>query len=108
MIQGSMFRYKCRLHYYYIYMEKKKVSSAITLQRVSRGRAARFRVAKLRAREDFFRSHAPYALVMQRVFRAHKVRKANVRLARVLREMYIVRKEEAQFALVVRLQSMGR
>ena len=107
-ITGSIFRYKHRLHFYWIWWNKKRQRSAITIQRVTRGITGRKIVAEMRAREAYFLAHASSALKIQRVYRGHKLRRNNKRLSRVMREMYILRREEAEIAVAVRLQSIGR
>ena len=107
-IQGSFYRYKCRLHFYWIYIEKKQLAACKLIQRWARGCAGRAVATVIRGREAYFFINTPSAIQIQRVFRGHCTRKRANRVCRVLREMYIVRREESEWAVAVRLQCMAR
>jgi hypothetical protein len=103
-----MYRYKCRMHFYRMYLTKRLHYAATTLQRIHRGIVGRARGAKQRAYMNHFRANTPSAKMIQAAFRGHKVRRIRFDVALALREMYIARKLEAEVALAVRFQAGGR
>ena len=107
-IQGAIYRYRCRLHFYWIYFEKKKQSCATNIQRVHRGKAGRRRAMSQRTLRAAYFARSKYVVCMQRVIRGHQVRRRSILLAKRMREMYILRREEAELSIAVRFQSVGR
>jgi hypothetical protein len=84
-IQGSIYRYRCRMQFYRIYWTKKQYSSATTIQRVHRGKFGRRRAEAQRELQRAYLALSPYVVLIQRVIRGHKVRRLNVILAKRMR-----------------------
>jgi hypothetical protein len=108
VLQGAFTRYMARQFFYNIYRRKYIDHHATTIQRVYRGGMGRLRALSQKNDMKYFWASAPRALLIQRCFRGHKVRRRRFDVATALRHMYVQRKYEAEVALAVRFQAGGR
>ncbi|CAM9172589.1 unnamed protein product, partial [Ectocarpus fasciculatus] len=107
-IAGYLRRYKCRLRFYWIWMDKRKFASAVFIQRVYRGYRGRNKAKYARVRYDEYQALVPALTMLQAVVRGNQSRRQNVYVNEVLIELYSSRKREADVGLAVKFQSCGR
>lgn len=107
-IAGYLRRYKCRLRFYWIWMDRKRVASTVFVQRVFRGYRGRKRAKNARVKYNEYQTLIPAVKILQAVVRGNQSRRKNVYVNEVLIELYRSRKREADVGLAVRFQSCGR
>lgn len=80
----------------------------MAIQRVWRGYCGRVRAAAMRKQRQEMLTLTPHVLRLQKIFRGHRSRRINKYVAEVMREVYDVRRREAEVGIAVRFQSCGR
>lgn len=78
------------------------------IQRVYRGSKGRYKATLAYEARAEFLSCSPYALLIQQHVRAYLSRIKNTFISKSIREMYIIRRNEAYNGVVVRIQCLAR
>lgn len=108
LIQQYIKRYTMRLRFYRIWQKKLGTRCAIFIQRIQRGINGRKYAKFLKQKRETFLALSPYALLIQKNVRGYLCRIFNPQVSRSIREMYLLRRQEIEAAIAVRLQSHMR
>jgi hypothetical protein len=107
-IAGYLRRYKCRMRFYWMWMDKRMFACALFIQRGYRGYRGRIKAKMTRIRRAEYTALVPALMLLQAVVRGNGSRRRNIYVNEVLIELYGSRKREADVGLAVRLQSCAR
>lgn len=107
-ITAYLRRYRCRMHFYWMWIDKRRTSGAVFVQRAWRGILGRRRAEKARIRRGEYLRLAPAIIALQSVVRGKQSRRANTYVNEVLVQLYATRKREANVGMAVKFQSCGR
>jgi len=108
LLQAYMHRYKLRMHYYRLWRARVKHEKALMIQRNYRGLLGRHRADRRREELRLFYSLSPFGLCIQKAVRGYLCRCVHTKAAKLIREMYINRRKEAENGLAVKLQAQAR
>eukprot|EP00981_Chlorochromonas_danica_P004846 scaffold974_cov176-Ochromonas_danica.AAC.3 len=108
LIQGYLYRFKCRMNFYQMWRRRVERNAVQLLQRVYRGYKGRLQGNLRRHEVAEFHAKSPYAMKIQKTVRAFLCRLKNDHVSKKIRELYIMRRKEVYTALAVRLQAQGR
>jgi hypothetical protein len=108
LIQEYMYRYKKRMHFYWMWVNRNRRSASLFIQRFYRGYKGRLIAVNRKVEYDEFQELAPYALLLQKTVRAFLCRIRNRILSKKIREMYMLRQREAVHAMMVPIQCQVR
>lgn len=108
LIQQYTYRYKRRLYFYYLSVQRKKNESTLFIQRLYRGFLGRRKAIQARIARAEFYAKAPYATTCQRNIRGFLARLKTSFISKGIREMYFLREKEVKMAMVVKIQAVAR
>ena len=108
LLQQYMWRYKCRQIMHRLWKARLSYDGATNIQRVYRGKRGRAIFNTKLAAWRHFQNNWSYALKIQRTVRGHLARLHTPQVARVMRDMYLNRRREAEAAVAVRFQACAR
>ncbi len=108
VIQSYIRRYTKRMYFYGLWRLRLKRAGALTIQRVYRGYRGRIRAFYRKIEVAEFLANTPYAIIVQRNVRGHLCRLKMKKVSKAIREMYMLRRKEVEFALMVKIQAQAR
>eukprot|EP01033_Poteriospumella_lacustris_P013866 gene13866-9913_t len=107
-IQGYLYRYKMRMRFYRMWVDRTERAAASFVQRLYRGYLGRLQATRRRRERDAFLQLSPYAVLLQKTVRAFLCRIRHGLISRKIREMYMLRQREAIQAMMVPIQCQVR